>query len=311
MGWKKRSLKESARSVLWSSSHYHFLHAGYSSIWLIIWPYWCYRDFSGALLAVGYLRLCRGWFRLLFFSLVWRLLFVSSVSSLLDSSLDTSDYTMRTWYQWLWCENIDVIFPATSRRYQMMRCEGRSVGWCVCFDDVIDMFLMKFNLIFCVNTKGSTMVFSCNFGIFLAYVLGEYVDYLTFPLVLMPIIVLFVLLFIRIPDSPSSLAKRGVYDVKTRSKQRNLLKSSCWFSKCLLCSILFYFIPIHRSAEWRRPKSHWFTFATWRNWQNSNINKSAKSWGSFKRPTMAKTTANSPLKTWVSWKNVNIPRRFS
>lgn len=71
------------------------------------------------------------------------------------------------------------------------------------------------------------MVFSCNFGIFLAYVLGEYVDYLTFPLVLMPIIALFVLLFIRIPDSLSSLAKRGVYEVNTKSKQRDLLRSSC------------------------------------------------------------------------------------
>lgn len=62
------------------------------------------------------------------------------------------------------------------------------------------------------------MVFACNFGIFLAYVLGEYVDYLTFPCLLIPVISIFAILFIRIPDSPSSLAKRGLYDVSTESK---------------------------------------------------------------------------------------------
>lgn len=64
------------------------------------------------------------------------------------------------------------------------------------------------------GTLGSTLVFACNLGLFVAYVFGEYVDYLTIPWLMVPVTLAFLLLFARIPDSPTFLAKRKLYDVR-------------------------------------------------------------------------------------------------
>lgn len=64
------------------------------------------------------------------------------------------------------------------------------------------------------GTLGSTMVFACNFGLFVAYVFGEYFQYLTIPWLMVPTTLAFLLLFARVPDSPTFLAKRKLYDVR-------------------------------------------------------------------------------------------------
>lgn len=63
------------------------------------------------------------------------------------------------------------------------------------------------------GTLGSTVVFACNLGLFFAYVCGEYVDYLTFPWLMIPPTLIFLMFFARVPDSPTFLAKRNLYDV--------------------------------------------------------------------------------------------------
>lgn len=57
---QNRSHRSWARRGLWSSSHFHFWLAGCLSILPIIWPYWWYRDFSGASLVAVHLHWCRG-----------------------------------------------------------------------------------------------------------------------------------------------------------------------------------------------------------------------------------------------------------
>lgn len=63
------------------------------------------------------------------------------------------------------------------------------------------------------GTLGSTLVFACNLGICLAYILGEYVDYLTIPWLMLPSTLAFIILFANVPDSPTFLAKKSLYDV--------------------------------------------------------------------------------------------------
>lgn len=62
--------------------------------------------------------------------------------------------------------------------------------------------------------QGSTVVFSCNFGILFAYILGDTVSYSTSPLTIIPLSLMFVILFANVPDSPISLVQRQIYDVK-------------------------------------------------------------------------------------------------
>lgn len=64
------------------------------------------------------------------------------------------------------------------------------------------------------GTLGSTLVFSCNLGLFVAYIFGGYVEYLTIPWLLIPVTLAFLFLFARVPDSPTFLAKRKLYDVR-------------------------------------------------------------------------------------------------
>jgi MFS family permease len=63
------------------------------------------------------------------------------------------------------------------------------------------------------GTLGSTVVFSCNFGMFVVYVLGEYVSYSMIPWLMVPVSFAFLILFMTVPDSPTYLAKRNLYDV--------------------------------------------------------------------------------------------------
>lgn len=63
------------------------------------------------------------------------------------------------------------------------------------------------------GTLGSTVVFACNLGLFFAYVCGEYVDYLTIPWLMIPGTLVFIVCFIKVPDSPTFFAKRNLIDV--------------------------------------------------------------------------------------------------
>lgn len=63
------------------------------------------------------------------------------------------------------------------------------------------------------GTLGSTLVFACNLGLFYAYVCGEYVDYLTVPWMMVPATVLFLVFFVRVPDSPTFLARKNLHEV--------------------------------------------------------------------------------------------------
>lgn len=59
------------------------------------------------------------------------------------------------------------------------------------------------------GTLGSLLVFSCNIGILLAFVLGNYFSYIASPIVLFCIPCLFMLAFIFFPETPAYLMKSG------------------------------------------------------------------------------------------------------
>lgn len=61
---------------------------------------------------------------------------------------------------------------------------------------------------------GSFLVLSCNFGVLFAYICGDYADYRTVPWLLIPPSLAFMILFARVPDSPSILMKRGLIEVR-------------------------------------------------------------------------------------------------
>lgn len=60
---------------------------------------------------------------------------------------------------------------------------------------------------------GSTLMFGCNIGILIAYILGTYLSYSTVPIVLLIITVLFMCGAIVIPDSPLYLMKKSQFEV--------------------------------------------------------------------------------------------------
>jgi MFS family permease len=60
---------------------------------------------------------------------------------------------------------------------------------------------------------GSTVVFSCNLGLFFAFFCGEYFDYLTVPWLMIPATLIFLVFFVKVPDSPTFFAKRNLYEV--------------------------------------------------------------------------------------------------
>lgn len=64
------------------------------------------------------------------------------------------------------------------------------------------------------GTFGSTFVFSGNLGVFVAYVLGEYVDYLVIPWLMIPSSLLFLVFFLQVPNSPTYLAKKNLHEVE-------------------------------------------------------------------------------------------------
>lgn len=90
------------------------------------------------------------------------------------------------------------------------------------------------------GTLGSTLVFACNLGLFVAYVFGEYVEYLTIPWLMVPATLAFLLLFARVPDSPTFLAKRKLFGVRKvvdekasfiHFKFHRKLRSPCYISR--------------------------------------------------------------------------------
>lgn len=56
---------------------------------------------------------------------------------------------------------------------------------------------------------GSFLVLFCNIGILLAYVLGNYVSYTTFPIVFLVLPIVFFIGFIFLPETPQYLFKIG------------------------------------------------------------------------------------------------------
>lgn len=73
------------------------------------------------------------------------------------------------------------------------------------------------------GTLGSTVVFSCNLGIFFSFICGEYVDYLTVPLIMVPGTLAFLVLFFRVPDSPTFLAKKNLHEVKCLKREVKII----------------------------------------------------------------------------------------
>ena len=63
------------------------------------------------------------------------------------------------------------------------------------------------------GTLGSTFVFACNLGLLFSYICGEYLQYLTIPWVMIPPTLIFIVFFIRVPNSPTFLAKRNLFEV--------------------------------------------------------------------------------------------------
>lgn len=60
---------------------------------------------------------------------------------------------------------------------------------------------------------GSLLVFSCNMGMLLAFVLGNYVSYLASPIILLAIPVIFIIAIAFFPETPQYLMKSGKEEV--------------------------------------------------------------------------------------------------
>lgn len=71
------------------------------------------------------------------------------------------------------------------------------------------------------GTLGSTVVFASNLGMFFAYICGEYADFLTVPWLMLPPSLLFLIFFAKVPNSPTFLAKKNLYEVTKASLIRN------------------------------------------------------------------------------------------
>lgn len=70
------------------------------------------------------------------------------------------------------------------------------------------------------GSLGSTLVFACNLGLFCSYIFGAYVEYLTIPWLMVPITLVFVVFFVRVPDSPAFLAKKNLSQVSIINTSR-------------------------------------------------------------------------------------------
>lgn len=67
------------------------------------------------------------------------------------------------------------------------------------------------------GTFGSTVVFACNSGLFMAYVFGEYVEYSMIPWLMVPVTLAFLTMFVNVPDSPTFLARKNLFEVINNS----------------------------------------------------------------------------------------------
>lgn len=69
-----------------------------------------------------------------------------------------------------------------------------------------------------IHTRGalsSLMVFTINIGIVFMYILGAYASYTAVLAVMIPLPVIFVLLMLRMPETPSFLVKKNRFDVSS------------------------------------------------------------------------------------------------
>jgi MFS family permease len=71
---------------------------------------------------------------------------------------------------------------------------------------------------------GSFLVLQCNCGLLLAYICGEFLDYYTVPLIMIPVTVIFLILFSKVPDSPRSLANRQRFDASSKFYYKEIFK---------------------------------------------------------------------------------------
>lgn len=110
------------------------------------------------------------------------------------------------------------------------------------------------------GTFGSTVVFACNSGLFMAYVFGEYVEYSMIPWLMVPVTLAFLTMFVNVPDSPTFLAKKNLYEVINNLSQlttANLLQdfishiSNSWNSKRRILSSTSKASKSIRSMRWR------------------------------------------------------------
>lgn len=63
------------------------------------------------------------------------------------------------------------------------------------------------------GTLGSTLILSCNFGLLLSYILGNYLSYFVIPMICMAFPVIFLIGFYFMPDTPVFLAGNNQFEV--------------------------------------------------------------------------------------------------
>lgn len=69
------------------------------------------------------------------------------------------------------------------------------------------------------GSLGTLLVFSCNLGILIAFVVGHYVSYAVRPIVLIVFPSVFLLVFSQFPESPVYLLKRGRHAEAEQSRR--------------------------------------------------------------------------------------------
>lgn len=65
------------------------------------------------------------------------------------------------------------------------------------------------------GTLGSTLILSCNSGLLLSYILGNYLSYFVIPMICMAFPVIFLIAFYFMPDTPTFFADKNKFEVLT------------------------------------------------------------------------------------------------
>lgn len=63
------------------------------------------------------------------------------------------------------------------------------------------------------GTLGSTLLLSCNFGLLLSYIFGNYFNYSVVPIIYMAFPLIFLICFYFMPDTPKYLADNNRFEV--------------------------------------------------------------------------------------------------